>query len=202
MKNPISRRYERLCRVAQRPIAKVIALAVIAAAIAFLLIPQSAASETPQAATSTPPVPLSVPAKVAYSQKEIADWKQEQESTVAAKLASELSPADARVALAILKQESDLNTHAQNFNCWYSPEGVAHETREKGDKSHPCKPADRPLTWSVDCGVAQVNIPLKTCPEYSFSLDWGIAKMVAMHKERGFSPWVAYTSGLYIPFLD
>lgn len=207
--------YTRRVNYRPRPLAKnkiklVIAIAIIAAAT-LLFLPQKAVSITPQiSATSTvADVPLlkaveqpkakPIP-QIGYAQS--YKWSTTTEATIENKLNAAFSPADARIALAILKQESSLNANAVNYNCWYDANGVASSTRSAGMKSKPCAKADRHLTWSIDCGVGQFNfVGLKVCPAYTKDLDWTVKRMVDFHKERGFKPWVAYTSGRYIPFL-
>lgn len=203
MKNYTRRLTDRPIRAASKKL-KIILLFVAVLACLCLLFPPKAASTPAPEVTPAPEEPAEriEPAKVKYTQAQLDQWKAEKEAVVTAKLATYFAPEDARVALAIIKQESDLNSKATNYNCWYSPEGVAHETKQTGDKSRPCKTEDRPLTWSVDCGISQVNFAgKKECPEYAYDLDWNLKKMAEMHAERGFTPWVAYTKKLYIPYL-
>lgn len=202
MKNYTSRRNDRPRSVAHNKI-KIALLIIAAAVILCLFLPRHANSTTPvEVPAPEEPAERIEPVKVKYTQAQIDQYREAKEATVSTKLVASFSPEEARIALAILKQESGLNLRATNYNCWYDTTGIAHETRVAGTKSKPCKTEDRPLTWSVDCGISQINFSgKKECPEYSYGLDWSIEKMVAMHAERGFAPWVAYTAGLYIPFL-
>ena len=81
--------------------------------------------------------------------------------------------------IAIARAESGMNPRAQNWNCRY--DGV----------SKPCLPADRPLAWSVDCGLFQINTEGTHCPESLFDLDINISKALDLYSTRGMQPWKA-----------
>lgn len=89
---------------------------------------------------------------------------------------------DPKTALAIAKHESRFNPDAMNWNCYY------------GKKSTFCKPEDRDRAWSVDCGIFQVNVKGKVCPEYMFNVDVNISQFINLYLQRGFQPWKASSS--------
>jgi hypothetical protein len=97
---------------------------------------------------------------------------------------------DAKVALAIFKTESGLNPRAMNWNCRYN--GVSQQ----------CKPEDRNNAWSVDCGIAQINVPGKACPEELFDYKNNIhVARSDLFDRRGFQPWVTFNEGYYLANL-
>lgn len=104
---------------------------------------------------------------------------------------------NAKIATAVLKHESGgLNLRAQNWNCWYH--------RENGQKySTSCKTIqDRANAWSVDCGIAQINVRGKVCPAHLFTFEGSIPVIEKKYREQGLSAWVSYTNGAYKRFLD
>lgn len=103
------------------------------------------------------------------------------------------------VAIAVFKAESGLNPTAMGWNCYYY--------QEDGSRySAACKTeADRANAWSVDCGVTQMNVAGKTCPNEYFDPIWNIEKAYAWkYVTRGnqFTAWVAYTTGKHLAFLQ
>lgn len=98
------------------------------------------------------------------------------------------------IAVAVAKSESGLRSTAMGWNChYYDAQGKRY--------SKACNPEDRPKAWSVDCGVMQINHLGKTCPSHLFNPDENIRIGRDMFKNRGFSPWVAFTKGLYLKYL-
>ncbi|KKU76079.1 MAG: hypothetical protein UY02_C0033G0006 [Candidatus Giovannonibacteria bacterium GW2011_GWB1_47_6b] len=90
---------------------------------------------------------------------------------------------------AILQAESGLNPQAQGWNCLY--EG----------RSHPCHPQDRHLAWSVDCGIAQINVRGTQCPDHLFDMTQNLLIAYEKYQTRGFNPWVAYRKQTYLQFI-
>lgn len=110
---------------------------------------------------------------------------------------------DAKIARAIIKAESSGNPKAVGYNCYYTKNGTVHETRVQGAYSTFCKKGHEKYAWSVDCGKVQRNFPgRKTCPEYAFDPEWSVAEMKRLHNERGWKPWVTYTSGKYMAYME
>jgi hypothetical protein len=110
---------------------------------------------------------------------------------------------DAKVAYAIIKAESNGNARSVGYNCYYTKDGKVHRTRVKGAYSTFCKKEHRQHAWSVDCGKVQRNFPgRKECPEYAFDPEWSIAEMKRLHNQRGWQPWVTYTSGKYLAYME
>jgi len=110
---------------------------------------------------------------------------------------------EAKVAYAIIKAESGGNARSIGYNCYYTKDGVVHETRVKGAYSTFCQKGHKQYAWSVDCGKVQRNFPgKKECPEYAFDPEWSIAEMKRLHNERGWQPWVTYTSGKYLAYME
>lgn len=181
-------------------------LFVIAMALAYLTLPK-----TTEPHVETPPVhftpvePVQTPTTTLIKRipVQVAKWTQEQETLVEQKLSEKFTPEDARIALAVLKQESHLNTNATGYNCFYDDFGNVQDTRSTTTRSKSCLPEHREHAWSLDCGIGQNNfVGVKSCPEYTRDLEWSITKMAEMHAERGFKPWVAYTKGLYKSYLE
>lgn len=95
-------------------------------------------------------------------------------------------------ALDVAQNESGWKSDAQNWNCWYSADGtVKSQKTESTDVSTSCREQDKPMAWSVDCGLLQINVSGKTCPADLFDPKKNVAKAVEMYKRRGWTPWVA-----------
>lgn len=139
-----------------------------------------------------------------YNKKEAAITPVEEpdlRTLVAEQLGKTFSTHDVKIALAVLKQESSLNPEAKNYNCFYVGDTV-YNTRVKGARSRSCESGHEKYAHSVDCGLSQVNFEgKKSCPAYALDADWSINKMIEMHTDRGFEPWVAYTSGAYLTYM-
>ncbi len=117
------------------------------------------------------------------------------DTILARQLTRELFKKDAKVMFAVFKAESGLNPKAKGWNCKY--------VDSKGNKySAACRVEDRYLAYSVDCGIAQNNFPGQECPEYSLDTEWSIREAHRKYSSRGFSPWVAWQKGRYLPFLN
>ena len=86
---------------------------------------------------------------------------------------------DVDTFLEIIRAESNFNPRAMNWNCQY------------GKKFTSCKKQDRDLAFSVDCGLSQINIKSKVCPEYLFNMDINLAQAVNLYIGRKFQPWQA-----------
>lgn len=116
-------------------------------------------------------------------------------SSVEAKiLAAWEGTGNGHIAVAVAKSESGLRSTAMGWNChYYDAQGKRY--------SKACNPEDRPKAWSVDCGVMQINHLGKTCPSHLFDPDENIRIGRDMFNSRGFSPWVAFTNGLYLKYL-
>lgn len=95
----------------------------------------------------------------------------------------------AKIALAVLKYESGLKLNAINYNCRYD------------GKSKSCKKGDISKAWSVDCGIAQVNVKGKYCPESYLTLEGNMQQVEKIYKEQGLDAWVAYKTKAYLRYL-
>lgn len=193
---------------------QLINLAIITAIVGYMMCMPSTAtvykSETVQeeVATTTPEVvPVIVPVEKPVPKigrkltpAELEKWKIEREATLKVELSKYFDEATGRVALAVIKQESSMSNEAIAYNCYYTKLDKNGKTVKY---STFCKKGDEGKAWSVDCGIAQINlVGKKSCPDYTKDLTWSIDKMVEMHKVRGFNPWVAYTSGAYKKCLE
>jgi hypothetical protein len=99
-----------------------------------------------------------------------------------------------RMATAIFTAESGLNPRSMGWNCYY--------TNAQGRYSASCKPGDRNLAWSVDCGIAQLNFRGQVCPEEAFDYRWNIEKAYEWKfKPSGWNPWTVYKTGSYLAYL-
>ena len=96
---------------------------------------------------------------------------------------------DSVVAHAVFKTESGLNPTAMNWNCRYN--GISKQ----------CKPEDRGQAWSVDCGIAQINVVGKDCPKELFNPEENLKRAKEMFDKRGFQPWIAFNMGYHLANL-
>lgn len=108
---------------------------------------------------------------------------------------------DAKVAYAIIKAESSGNARATGFNCYYTKDGVVHETRVQGAFSTFCKKGHEQYANSTDCGLAQISFKGKVCPQKAYDPEWNIAEMKKYHDTRGWSPWVAYNTKKHLAYM-
>lgn len=101
----------------------------------------------------------------------------------------------AAIALAVFKHESHLNLKQKNYNCrYYTSAGKKYSTS--------CKTIDdRVDAWSVDCGIAQINVRGKVCPASLLTLKGNMNAVAKKYREEGLEAWVSYTSGAYKKFL-
>jgi len=98
------------------------------------------------------------------------------------------------IAIAVLKHESGLKLDAKNWNCiYYNNSGSKYSTF--------CKPQDRHLAWSVDCGIAQVNIRGKECPSELMTLEGNMERVREIYEKQGLNAWVSYKTGRYKKYL-
>ena len=100
---------------------------------------------------------------------------------------------NAKIAKAILMQESSLNPKAINYNCYYYKNQIRYSTT--------CRRGDEIKAWSVDCGLSQLNHKGQVCPEWTFVMEKNIEKMSDMYQKRGWNCWVAYTSKSYLKYM-
>jgi hypothetical protein len=96
---------------------------------------------------------------------------------------------ESKTALAVFKTESGLSPTSMNWNCYY------------GGVSKQCKAEDREDAWSVDCGIAQINVIGKVCPEELFIPEKNIERAYAMFQKRGFQPWVSFVNNYHLANL-
>lgn len=101
----------------------------------------------------------------------------------------EIFGSDSKVAIAVLKHESGLNLNAKGWNCIY------------GGKSTSCKIPDRKYAWSVDCGIAQVNVKGTECPAELLTLEGNMKQVERIYKTQGLNAWVSYKTGAYKKYL-
>lgn len=93
------------------------------------------------------------------------------------------------IAYAVIQAESSNNYKAINYNCYYN------------GKSKSCLKEDRSKAWSVDCGVAQINVRGKTCPPQLLTKEGSIPYIEKIYKTQGFNAWVVYKTGAYKKWL-
>lgn len=106
---------------------------------------------------------------------------------------SKIFPEEPETAIAIFKAESGLSLNAKGWNCRYSINGTV--------VSKACNPEDRQNAWSVDCGIAQINIPGKECSKELLGLDKNLELAREKYQQRGWHPWTAYKNNSYKKFL-
>lgn len=102
---------------------------------------------------------------------------------------------NAEIATAVLTHESSLKLDAVNYNCRYiNPKtGRLYSTF--------CKKDDYGDAWSVDCGIAQINIKGKTCPPKLLTLEENMKQVEKIYKTQGLNAWVSYKNGSYKKYL-
>jgi hypothetical protein len=94
------------------------------------------------------------------------------------------------IALAVFEHESNGgDIDAKNYNCRYD------------GKSTFCKKGDKLKAWSVDCGIAQVNVKGQVCPPELLTKEGSIPYIEKIYKEQGLNAWVSYKNGAYKKFL-
>jgi hypothetical protein len=104
-------------------------------------------------------------------------------------------------AAAIFRHESGLQLNAKGWNCEYEKWSWRHGRKIKVYTA--CKPEDRgsAKNWSVDCGVAQINVRGQVCPAELMTLEGNLAAAKKLYDERGFEPWVSKERGYYRQFM-
>lgn len=96
----------------------------------------------------------------------------------------------ALVTTAVLKHESQgFKLDAKNWNCIYN------------GKSTFCKKEDRNKAWSVDCGIAQINVKGQICPKELMTLEGSMKQVEKIFKTQGLNAWVSYRTGAYKKYL-
>ncbi len=95
----------------------------------------------------------------------------------------------AKVAMAVIKHESNLKLDEVGYNCRYN--GI----------SRACKPSDRAKAWSVDCGIGQINYRGQKCPQSLLTLEGNMKAVEEIYKTQGLNAWVSYTSKAYLKFM-
>jgi hypothetical protein len=95
----------------------------------------------------------------------------------------------AKVALAVLKHESNLKLNSINYNCRYN------------GRSTFCKKGDEYKAWSVDCGIAQINTRGQICPKELLTLEGNMKALEKIYKEQGLNAFVSYKTGAYKKYL-
>jgi len=99
------------------------------------------------------------------------------------------------IATAVLTHESSLNLSAKHYNCRY----INPNTGKTYSTS--CKKEDKSLAWSVDCGIAQVNVKGTVCPSELMTLEGNMLAVEKIYKNQGLEAWVSYTTGAYVKYL-
>lgn len=99
-------------------------------------------------------------------------------------------PEDPDTAVAVAKGESGLDKYAIGYNCHYWNNGVRYSTS--------CKKEDIGKHWSVDCGVWQINVVSKSCPDNLFDPEENTKIAKDMWSKRGWQPWVAWKNKQYL----
>ena len=101
----------------------------------------------------------------------------------------------AEIAMAVITHESKLDLDAKHYNCFY----ISSKTGKR--YSTTCKKKDIAKAWSVDCGIAQVNVKGKVCPKNLMTLEGNMGAVEKIYKEQGLRAWVSYTTGRYKRFM-
>ncbi len=101
----------------------------------------------------------------------------------------------ADIATATFMHESGLELDQKGWNChYYNSEGKRYSTS--------CKTQDRDKAWSVDCGLAQINVKGTTCPSSLLTLEGNMAEVEKRYKTQGLNAWVSYSSGAYKKYME
>lgn len=95
----------------------------------------------------------------------------------------------ADIAKAVLTHESGLELNAINYNCRYN------------GRSTFCKKGDESKAWSVDCGIGQINVKGKECPEELMTLEGNMTAVAKVYNEQGLTAWVSFNNKQYKKFL-
>jgi len=122
------------------------------------------------------------PTKVIAEPIEIVNPSFEQEIT-------RIFGSKSEIALAVFEHESRNNIDSINYNCRYN--GI----------STFCKKGDENKAWSVDCGVAQINVKGQVCPSQLMTKEGSIPYIEKIYKEQGLRAWVSFNNKKYKEFL-
>jgi hypothetical protein len=95
----------------------------------------------------------------------------------------------AEIALAVFEHESNNDVDSINYNCRYN--GI----------STFCKKGDEKKAWSVDCGVAQINVKGQVCPSQLLTKEGSIPYIEKIYKEQGIRAWISFQNKGYKKFL-
>lgn len=106
--------------------------------------------------------------------------------------------AKAEIAKAVILHESQNNLRAINWNCRYPIKQADGSIKYR---STFCKKEDRHLAWSVDCGIAQINVVGKYCPSHLFTIEGNMLAVEKIYKTQGLDAWVSYKTGAYKKYL-
>lgn len=96
----------------------------------------------------------------------------------------------ASVAKAVIIDESNLKLDSINYDCRY------------GGKSTFCKKGDESKAWSVDCGIAQINVKGQVCPLELLTLDGNMKATALIYKTQGLRAWASYNNKNYLAYMD
>lgn len=160
---------------------------IVGAIIVSLFLSATPKTPAPVVEGATQPEVIEVPAEPSSTQSDVevtVTRPTEPEPSIEDRIRSVFGK-DARTALAVFTVESGLKADSKGWNCRYEGKSMA------------CKKADRHLAWSVDCGVAQINVKGKECPAELLEPQHNIEHAKGMFDRRGWQPWVAYNSGKY-----
>jgi len=110
-------------------------------------------------------------------------------------------PRSWRDMVAIAHAESGMQENAKNWNCWYNKDKtIVYATKVKGSHSAACKKQHRAYSYSVDCGILQLNVKGKECPIED--IDTHLEKAAELSKVQGKQAWVVYKTGAYRKHLN
>jgi len=99
-------------------------------------------------------------------------------------------PEQKELVTAVFKAESGLRTDAIGWNCYYN------------GKSKACLEQDRDKAWSVDCGIAQINVKGKSCPKELFNPEHNLELARKKYDtKQGLNHWYAYINQTFIKYL-
>lgn len=56
-------------------------------------------------------------------------------------------------------------------------------------------------TWSVDCGVLQINVRGNHCPDHLLTVEGNLKQAKQILDEQGLRAWVVYKTGAYKKYL-
>ena len=95
--------------------------------------------------------------------------------------------------------ESRMNPKAVGYNCYYNKdETIVYSTKVKGSHSTGCKPSHRKYSWSLDCGLMQMNTKAKTCPVET--IDEHLQRAANLSRVQGKEAWVAYNTKAHLTY--